>query len=182
MIRLFFAIEIPSNIKNEIVKLRDEIYYDDKLYWETKSKYHLTIKFLGDTDENLITKLNEMAENVVTNFNRMELTFANFGFFKRGDIPSVLWLGIKNNPMLFAFSKQLDESLKSLGIESGKRKFFPHLTILRIKNYVEGLKKFENKSADFLSFNCHSISLIKSDLTKQGSIYTTIKKFNLKEE
>jgi len=179
--RIFIAADVPEKIQEEIIKLRNEIYINDSLAWEKKEKLHFTLKFLGDTDENLISEINIGLEKVAAGVNPFEIRFSRFGFFNKFGKPSVLWLGIKENEELNKLVDNIENKMSEIGFEKEKRKFQAHLTILRIKNYSEELKKFDKKSADFLSFNCNSISLVKSELFRTGSVYTTLNKFNFKE-
>ena len=52
MIRLFVALNIPQNIKEEIIRLRNRIITNPLDYkWEGPDKLHLTLKFIGEVDE-----------------------------------------------------------------------------------------------------------------------------------
>ena len=49
MIRLFVALKIPENIKEQLFNICHELVSDASLYkWETKDKIHLTLKFIGE--------------------------------------------------------------------------------------------------------------------------------------
>jgi len=179
--RIFIAADVPDKIQEEIIKLRNEIYINNNLSWEKKEKLHFTLKFLGETDENLIPKFSEAIKKVAAGFSPFGIRFSNFGFFNKLGKPSVLWLGIEESIELNNLFDNIENSMAEIGFEKEKKKFHAHLTLLRIKNYLKELKKFDKKPADFLSFSCNSISLVKSELFKSGSVYTTLNKYNFKE-
>ena len=55
MIRLFVALIIPEEIKNQIIEIRKDIYSDEEKYrWEDNFKIHLTLKFIGDVENELL--------------------------------------------------------------------------------------------------------------------------------
>jgi 2'-5' RNA ligase len=75
----------------------------------------------------------------------------------------------------------LDEKLNKIGFEKEKRKFNPHLTLLRIKNNFpqELIDQFKKGDLNELVFIPFQIKLYESILKKSGSVYTAIKSFNL---
>ena len=56
MTRLFIALKIPLYIRKEIVNFTKEFLPGyEKYKWEQLDKVHLTLKFIGDIKEELIT-------------------------------------------------------------------------------------------------------------------------------
>jgi RNA 2',3'-cyclic 3'-phosphodiesterase len=182
MIRLFIALQIPVEIQNRIISLCKSIFIDYHSYsWEQKEKIHLTLKFIGDFDE---AHLPELLEELQF-FNDVKLFYlqlTRLGLFYNEDIPKILWVGLNSDERLIELAKNLNDRLEKFKIRSEKKKFKPHLTLLRIKNqvsesFINTVKTSHLEKIDFVS---NRIVLMQSTLTKRGSIYNQVKIFELK--
>ncbi len=182
MNRLFIAAEIPDKILEQIIRIRNEIYPDADVRWEKKEKLHLTLKFLGDVNVDLIPDLKSSLEDILNSFNKIELKFSHFGMFYFKRKPRILWLGLNYPPELFDIYSRINSEFIKFGFEKEKRKFNPHLTILRIRGNenIGSLKKFLDVKIDLPEFDLTSIILFKSTLMPGGSIYEKLESFELK--
>ena len=180
--RLFISLNLPVDIIEQIILIRDEIWGDKNLKWEPKEKLHLTIKFIGDVSSQIIDDIsNELA--FIENYSSIKCEIKNFGFFYRDNKPKILWVGLETDVFLKRLIKELNDRLNKFSIPIEKRKFNPHITLLRIKNdpgnnFVNNFKNFTFKP---ILFKANSISLYKSILHPEGSIYSEIKNYKLKE-
>ena len=60
MIRLFIALLIPNEIRIQLINHCKKIVPDYYSYnWEKQDKIHLTLKFIGDFKEELLSQLME---------------------------------------------------------------------------------------------------------------------------
>ena len=181
--RLFISLHIPEEVIDRILSLRDEIYPSDNIVrWEPKSKLHLTLKFLGDTSQDLIEQICNHLEGIIKEFSKFDLAFEKFGIFKRKGEPKIIWAGLTKNNELQNFVEKLNDSLYHLGFEKEERTFNPHLTLLRVRGRenLENISKFYNANFEKIKFTGYKISLFESTLLKSGSVYNTIKSFELK--
>lgn len=179
--RIFVALNIPDEAKNKLFEIINQLTTDKKLKWEKKDKIHLTLKFVGDVDDEdvpLITKELEFLQEYKT----QNLQITGFGFFFKFKEPKILWAGLKFSDELKLIAQRLDDYFTKFGIEKEKREFKPHLTLMRIKNNPGDnfINKFKNSKFEPIDFQSNSISLIKSELNPSGSVYTEIKKYNLR--
>ena len=78
--RLFVSLNLPESITYKIIALRDSISADEKIKWEPKEKLHLTIKFIGDVDSELVSKISDELM-FVEDYNSINCSFTKFGFF-----------------------------------------------------------------------------------------------------
>ncbi|KYK30631.1 MAG: 2'-5' RNA ligase [Thermoplasmatales archaeon SG8-52-3] len=140
---------------------------------------HLTLKFLGDTDEILIDKIEEITKNSVSEIEPFEIKLIGSGVFPNERYIKVIWIGIENGEIISKIAEKIDEQISSLGFEKEKRKFSAHLTIARIKSVknkekiIQVIEKYRN--IEFTQLKVNSIKLKKSTLTPKGPIYTTLK-------
>ena len=181
MNRLFIALNIPGEIKEKIITLRNSVIpnsMDNK--WESPEKLHLTLKFMGEVEDNLCDEIIKEI-SFISGFKPFNCSFTKFGFFFSRGMPVILWLGFRINPEIFNLVNKLNDKLVIFGIEPDKRKFKPHLTLMRIKKKInkDFIYNFENCNLPETEFISDSVSLIKSELYPDSSSYTNIKTYNL---
>lgn len=185
--RLFVAIDI-NNI-HIVEQLQDYLVkkFDfNSLYVKPikKNNLHITIKFLGEkTDLETKDIISDLTKIHFTSFN---MVFNNIGVFPHMKSPRIIWLGLtdesskKLNDIYFQINgilKKYDNEKKSAH-NSDNQKFFPHLTIFRIRNnYMipNFISSFSGKI--ILEEEVNTIILKKSVLTSNGSIYSNL--FNI---
>ncbi len=181
MTRLFVALDIPEEIKTKIISIRNSAVPDPLNYkWEKPEKLHLTLKFIGEIENNLVEEIKSELD-FISGYNPLQCSFTKFGFFFSRGKPVILWLDLRINPEIFDLVQELNNKLIKFGIESEKRKFKPHLTLLRIKKNVDEnfINSYENCKLPETEFSTDSVSLIKSELHSISSRYTKIKNYNL---
>ena len=178
--RLFVALDVPGDIKDQIISIRNNLYQSsENVKWEKREKYHFTIKFLGDVEESKNEEIINTLADQLTDQKKIYCEFDKFGFFFKNRQPKILWLGLKFNEELKSLADKVDSRLSNLGFTGEKSQFKPHLTILRIKGYenIPAIMKFKDYPMPKLSFSCDGITLIKSILKPDSSVYYNIEKF-----
>lgn len=181
MIRLFAALNIPEEIKDKLIEVRNSVIPNSNFKWESREKLHLTLKFIGDFPaENVDQIKSELM--FLENYSSLKSEFFNFGYFSRNNKPVILWAGMKILEPINQIVSELNLRLEKFSIQKEDRAFKPHLTLLRIKNdFDESLiHKFKNFTFEPINFYTNSISLYKSELQKSGSKYFEIKNYKLK--
>ena len=179
--RLFIAVKIPPFALEKIINIRNEVFNKDKINWEKYEKLHLTLKFIGDFDKRNLDKLIAELKIISADVNRFKLNFKNFGVFKRNAVPFILYAGIEFNREFLRLHSLIDNSLVKFGVAKEKRKFKPHLTLLRIKNKrINKLEELLAKRISYIKFEVDKFYLIQSELKPTGSVYTEIESFKLK--
>jgi 2'-5' RNA ligase len=138
---------------------------------------------LGETDEGIIERIEEIMKYAVENIDQFDIKLKGSGFFPNEKYIRVIWIGIENIDKTSSIAKKIDQQLSKLGFEKEKRGFSAHLTIARVKSAKnkDDLMKIIEKFRDieFGTFNVNSIKLKKSELTPKGPIYTTLKEVKL---
>lgn len=176
--RLFIAVDIPEEVKKELLKIQEEIKRLGKLNLIPKENIHITLKFLGEAkNSEEITNILETLE-----FEKFLLISNKIGFFPNENYISVMWLGFKEDEKLIELQKQIDEALSS-HFKKGKD-FVTHATIARVKHILfenkEKLVSLKNRELKSFKFEISSFKLMKSTPTPQGPVYETIKEFKAK--
>lgn len=182
MKRLFIA----ADISEEARAIASELIHDLRtkhtakgVSWVRPENLHVTIKFLGDTDEQLEGKLTELLSDIASPSPRFKL---------RLDGPEVLGkrvMSIKvatDTPAIFDLEKRIDTGCGSLGFKPEGRRFHPHLTLARIRdprNAHAVIREFCDKQIARVEFDVGELVLYESKLTSSGSIYSRLGKFAL---
>jgi 2'-5' RNA ligase len=187
--RIFVAIELPESVRElageHIKLLRGEFPKRPRVTWEHAEKLHITLKFLGEVDENKVVALQSAAEKTAAAFEPFELAVASAGAFPKEGTPRVLWLGINDSAdVLTRLQHKLEDDCAKAGFQKEPRKFRPHLTIARIRT-PEGSNELRERheQLEFQSetFTVNEIVVIQSELLPTGSQYTKLSTHKLSE-
>lgn len=176
--RLFIAIEIPEQVKDHVVKIKEQLKNpDDAITWVKKDNMHLTLKFLGEVDEGKLDSIKAALGSV--KFESFEASLSDIGAFPEFNYMRVLWIGLVPHDKINAVQQQVERAMKSCGFPTDD-KFSPHLTIARVKSIkhkAELMEKLKKVQVEKLSFNVSRIKLIKSTLTPKGPVYEILAEF-----
>lgn len=177
MIRTFIAIPISDDVKKSLNSVQRELSEHRKDIKAVNSdNMHITMKFLGDIEKDLIPELSGVIDEVASEFKPFEFVVSKLGAFPSSKKARVLWAGIGNggNTMI-DMEKTLSDKLVDLGFDKEKRPFTPHITIGRLKRIRrdDNLRKYleSNRGVDLGEDTCDRVELMKSTLTPEGAIY-----------
>ena len=182
MIRLFVAIEIPDEIKEELFNHCYSVAEQPLSYrWEAKEKIHLTLKFIGEVKEELLPQIIDEIE-FVQNYSSFNCTISKFGFFFRDNEARILWCNIETDDSIISLVEELNSKLQKYDIEIEKKKFKGHLTLLRIKERISEkfIKRFKDYSFEPIKFSAGKVVLVQSELKPGGSEHKVLKIYELK--
>ncbi len=124
---------------------------------------HMTLAFIGETISA------EPAKKALQNisFKPFKLNFSEMGCF--GDL---LWTGMKGKQGLSAAVKSVRDALDQAGIDYDKKKFVPHITLVRKMN--GNWKQIPVPKGEM---TVKKISLMKSEVKDGRRVYTEIASF-----
>ena len=182
--RGFIAIDIdPTEKIKEFSENLKKI--NAKLKMVELKNLHVTLKFLGETEEEIIDEIERCMRDAVKDVKPFKIKLQGVGAFPNLRRINVIWIGTEGREMEVIF-RRLEEGLEKLGYSKEKRDFSPHLTIARVKSVGD-----KNKLISLLgeySRECfgeqivESIKFKKSVLTEKGPIYSTIREVKLEEK
>jgi len=183
--RLFFALDIPANIREQVIWARQELARDVwGVKWVEDHNLHLTMKFLGEVPEPKLKEIAAAARTATEGLKSFSLSVGGPGYFPNARNPRVIWLAI-NDPQSGAVrvGHNLDDSLVPLGFEPEKRRQL-HLTLGRIKNDAATAALLQNGRSftgfkGMLSFIVNELVLYRSELSRHGPSYFAMEKFEL---
>lgn len=181
-IRVFLSLN-PSDSEIKLLKADQQqvrsMLTGANIRWDDPEKFHMTLRFLGDIDEDKIERLNETLDRLKFEFNEVEFETTEISFFPDTRYPNVVYAGLKesgsNTKTLVEF---IDKVILNFGVKPEKR-FIPHITFGRFS------RKKRTKLESDVRYKLHyqkiifnSFFLMQSRLTPEGSEYDILKEFN----
>ncbi|MEK7482455.1 MAG: RNA 2',3'-cyclic phosphodiesterase [Patescibacteria group bacterium] len=193
MKRLFMAINLPENIKNELAENINEIsdlfpegMGREVATWVRKDNLHITLLFIGDTRDEDIPAVLELVNEVAKKHSPFEIQLERICYGPDKKIPPrLIWLELAENKQLSAMTNELKERAGERGLlrKFEDRPFSPHITLARIKEWqwrkIEPEERPDIDRDISLSFKVESIDLMESVLKRGGAEYTVLKSESL---
>jgi len=186
--RLFIAIEIPEEIKQEMAKIQRLLKGSGvQASWTRAEGIHLTLKFLGEVPESRLPEITTALNNAAGSTAAFGLEVAGVGTFPNPKNARVVWIGISGETgCLGKLHASVEEAMNGLGFEQEERSFTPHLTLGRIRS-IPSRDQWSRaldavKDTRFPAFTVTAISLMKSELKPSGAVYTELGWVELKKD
>ncbi len=177
--RLFVAIELDARIRKALASMRDQLSdFRRDVRWVGDEQMHLTLKFLGEVDDDMIGDIQEACKTVAATATSFELCVDRGGCFPPRGPVRVIWGGCSSTPDALAeCATQCDDAFTSLGFEPERRPFAPHMTIGRVKFDKTGRRlrdAIAGLSVTPATQRMTSLALFQSTLTPAGAKYAVV--------
>ena len=189
-IRSFIAVELPAEIKLALAKMQAQLKSGGggRIKWVDPDIMHLTLKFLGNIDTALTAEITAALVEACRGLSPFPIGLGGLGVFPNARRVQVVWVGLKGEvERLARLQQNIDAVLAPLGFKAENRPFTPHLTLARVR---EDATPEERQALGQLvavavpqsggSFKVDAAHLMKSQLTRNGPIYTRIDSVALK--
>ena len=188
-IRCFIAIELPEEAKGGLARLKQELQRDEHKFvkWVGPRGVHLTLKFLGNIPAKRVAEITGAMVKATQGISQFHLEISGLGAFPSLKQARVFWVGVGGEvDTLSRLAQNIDYSLAAVGFAKEDRPFVPHLTLARIR---QGASPLERRSfgelvgstifKDKYHVQVEAISLMRSQLTPAGAIYTRLRTVTL---
>lgn len=177
MLRLFIAIPLSSESRSAVDRLilKNTDFLRLPLRRTPIANLHLTIQFLGDTEEKRVPLIRESLESLQLT-DPAPMHFTEIGAFPSKEDPRVVWLGIAKNAALNSIHTRLTKDMDEKGFPVDKKRFVPHLTLGRANGFVQGFALTAQKlsTISIPDSPLRQVILFKSDLRPGGPVYTPL--------
>ncbi|MCK4756918.1 MAG: RNA 2',3'-cyclic phosphodiesterase [Thermoplasmata archaeon] len=177
MFRAFIAIEIEPS--HELRGFSSAIHNTGgQLKMVDLDNLHITLKFLGDTREEIVPEIKKIIAGSVEGRKPFVVKLTGAGAFPNLGKISVIWAGMKEADELARIASYIDEKTATLGFRREKRKFSAHITLARVRGgrnkdkLVDVIEQY--KDEEFGTLAVDKIILKKSVLTPDGPIYSDV--------
>ena len=187
MKRIFAAVDISDEARRKVASyietLRNE-FRNVRVGWDKPEKLHLTLKFLGDTDDGQLRELEKIVREISAKITNFKLQIAETGVFPNVRNPRVLWIDVKDEAgSLAKINARLESECEKIGFKKEKRAFVPHLTIGRVRepNRAKDLaRKHLENGFEPVEFEVSELVIYESKLRPTGSVYAVVSKHTLR--
>jgi 2'-5' RNA ligase len=178
LLRLFVAIEMPGEVKDEIERIERELKKMD-LFDATYVKpevAHLTLQFVGYIEPSALAPIKKILQSI--KFAPIKAETGKVGFFGDKNFIKIIWLEVVSQAIVNLANK----ISKGLSLESNNRShpFHSHVTIARIKSVKDRKRLIEalaNLETNPVTFASDEFELKQSVLTPEGPIYIDLERY-----
>lgn len=177
-VRAFIALPVPFDVRSEIASLQAELIESRaEVKWDSPDKFHITLKFLGDTEG---SQLPSMAEELLKSLDGLpsfDVTYETLGGFPNVDRPKVVWVGAQQSEQIRRVHESVERVCRSFGFAKEDRPFHAHITLGRVKgsrNVDRLTAKLKSITFKPLTARCTAIHIMRSELRPTGSVYTLL--------
>ena len=136
--RLFLAIELPDPWLREAARALDALAAAlgddaDVLRPVALDRMHLTVRFLGEVEEEVVPALDEALRASVPPVG-VDLELTAPGTFGSAARTSVVWLGLGGDlDALRALGGRAESAVEAAGLPRERRELRPHITLARVR-------------------------------------------------
>jgi 2'-5' RNA ligase len=178
-LRCFIAIELPEDLKEGIagktMRLRAA---EADVKWVSPENLHLTLKFLGNTPEDLLAGVREKLSAVAGRHPAFSFSLSGAGAFPDSGRPRVVWIGVRDPGGIVQLQRDVEGAMAELGFEAERRAYSPHLTLGRVKSPRGRIALQEElariRDIDFGSVEVRQVSIMRSQLRPTGASYSRL--------
>jgi 2'-5' RNA ligase len=188
-LRCFIAVELPEEVKAGLSRLQAKLKSGNQssVKWVDPYIIHLTLKFLGNVNVDMMSQITEATAEAAQGVSPFHLEIKGLGVFPNPRRVQVIWVGVSGEvERLLQLQKGIESSLARLGFAPEARAFTPHLTLARVRERTSpdeqqrfGQLISSTKFETAYSFPVEAISLMRSQLTREGAIYSRISSVKL---
>ena len=184
--RCFVAIALPAAVRELMGRVQDALRRADAdVKWVEFENLHLSLKFLGDVDEEPLSTLKGSLSVEALRWPAMKLTYGGVGTFPDHGTPRVVWAGCSGDlETLAALAGAVERAAELVGVPRERHPFVAHLTLGRVKS-ERNLKQLRaaianQASVPLGSSDVKEFVLYKSTLSNKGPTYEALAGFPLK--
>jgi len=182
--RLFFAAELPEQVRNLLGGLRLAEAADYR--WVDPGLLHVTLAFLGQQPQARLEALEQVGRAAAGASQTGVLKLGQGGSFGPRREPRVLWLGLDGDvDALLGLQTRLADALRGAGFNLDERPFSPHITLARRRDGVRsaGSPAWPPALRDEApTFRLDHLTLVESRLSPRGPTYIPLLEFPLRRD
>jgi 2'-5' RNA ligase len=182
-------IGLPVRVDHHFLGARSELIAaleGERISWVAPDCYHLTIRFIGDTEVAAVRPIGKSLLEHVEVPPDNEVHLYQLGSFGPRKKPRVVWVGFEENGIFEMLRGGVDRALEANGIPPEPQPFRPHLTLGRIRG-LNDLQRFHQtidhmKGRFSQKVYLDRLALFRSELASGGPVYTPLMEMKLGDQ
>lgn len=180
MPRTFIAFPLTLPNRERLARVRTDLDAEGAdIKWVAPENMHLTLRFLGDVDEETAGKITAGLPQAFSNIESVDVTISGLGAFPSPARPKVIWAGVTDSGNQLAdIHGRLQEFLAGLSFPVEERPFAAHITLGRVRRL--GKRHTLGNTLPAYTFepplrqSLQRIVFYQSTLTPSGPIYSVL--------
>jgi 2'-5' RNA ligase len=177
------AIDVGNEVRREVTRVvttltgkLEAVKTPPKVVWVKPATLHVTIKFIGETEQTEVERLQELLAPPIP-IAPFQIEWRGIGTFPNNRHPRALWLGVINGAAALA-QVEAEVSRRLAGghaAELSDRAFLAHLTLGRVKMAGAGVdwpKLLQSVEVKRVTSVVDRVTLYRSELSQKGPNYT----------
>jgi len=177
--RTFFCLPLDHDVRSVLARAAAQLRRETRMAasWVDPENYHVTLRFLGETNPHAIADLEQLASRVAASCLPFTLRLHSIGAFPSLDRARVLWVGGETPEEFQTLASTLERGVVELGFPAEPKPAVAHVTVARLKgapdprlaNLVTAMGSLSTRDCD-----PYSIALMESELTPKGARYAPL--------
>ncbi len=176
-VRSFVALELEDRVRHELADLQQRLRPRVAgIRLVRPEGIHLTLRFLGWAPPDKTGRLRPALAAAAAACPPAEASIGGLGTFPERGSPRVLWLGIVVPQAVLELQRQCERAARAAGFGPEERPFRAHLTLGRWRDRAPHP---ELPAVDLGSTRVDTLVLYRSELRRDGAVYTPLERFSL---
>jgi RNA 2',3'-cyclic 3'-phosphodiesterase len=178
-VRCFVALDLPTAVRQQLYEAAAPLRRLGDVRWVSPEHLHVTLKFLGESDDRVIAGMRQALEALV--LPPLQLALFGLGSFPKRGAPRVVWAGLSGEvERVRMLAGQLEDAAADLGVARESRPFSPHVTLGRARSPRQSLMleraiASASSTVDSAPFQGVAVTLYQSELSRFGANYTSLR-------
>ena len=180
-VRTFVAITLHGSLHNTLSEIVSKLSSANaKVKWVKPENVHLTLKFLGNVEEERLPEVFSACERAAEGVSPIDLEMRALGCFPDTKSPRIVWLGIERGvEAVKRLQERVENEFTAVGFSREEKAFKAHLTIGRVKG-KQGMSRLcrlleEERNIFVGVMHAEKISVMKSKTLPAGPVYSEMK-------
>ncbi len=182
VLRTFLALDLDDTFRQDALALIDDLRGErlPRVRWVTHATMHVTLRFLGDTEEALVPSLSDLVMRLGAGIHgAIEVRSTSLLAFPNARRAHVLVLHLDDGGTTTELAAAAEQGVTALGFSPERRSFRPHLTLGRMREPTDLRRLFAARAAPMKGGSLVALTLYKSDLGKESAVHTPLTRFAL---
>ncbi|CAN5551155.1 RNA 2',3'-cyclic phosphodiesterase [soil metagenome] len=184
--RLFVGVRVSVQTANALAQCAEQLARRAKdanidVKWVPPINYHLTLKFLGWVQPELVHALEDRIRAALVGLQPFKFRTTRLGGFPSLEATEVVWAGIEDRGETGELARRIETASASLGVAPESRSFKAHVTLGRVRE-TRPLKDVVLPMSEqmFSDTRVDGVILFESEMKSGISTYREISKITFK--
>lgn len=184
LVRAFVAVPLPQEVRERALAVQERLRTGG-VKWVEPQNLHITLRFLGYAEPSRLDAVAASLAAILRAERAFRVVLSGVDAFPNRRRPQTIWIGVGEGAReLDALAAIVERVARDTGFEAERRPFRAHLTLGRVKaerppeELVRALER-EPLHAEIGTMAAQEVVLMRSDLRRDGPIYTPLATFLL---